>query len=88
MQQALRREWGGRNNSFPLGPAIRYCCEHILAAGVAEITVVIGTHGKEIAEALHGLSVNFVETHVFGLSAALHGAITLKNGPGGAEQLR
>jgi molybdenum cofactor cytidylyltransferase len=47
---------------LPLGdrPAIRYCCENILAAGIAEITVVIGPQGKEIAEALHGLPVNFV----------------------------
>ncbi len=46
---------------LPLGdrPAIRYCCENILAAGVAEITAVIGPQGKEIAEALHGLSVHF-----------------------------
>lgn len=47
---------------LPLGdrPAIRYCCESILAAGVTGITVVIGPQGKEIAEALHGLSVDFV----------------------------
>jgi CTP:molybdopterin cytidylyltransferase MocA len=55
------KRMGRPKQLLPLGdrPAIRYCCENILAAGVAEITVVIGPQGKEIAEALHGLPVNF-----------------------------
>lgn len=48
---------------LPLGdrPAVRHCCESILAAGIGDVAVVVGQEREEIARALHGLAVTVVK---------------------------
>ena len=57
------KRMGRPKQLLPLGdrPAVRYCCERILAAGIGDVAVVVGPQGEEIATALHGLAVTVVE---------------------------
>jgi CTP:molybdopterin cytidylyltransferase MocA len=41
-------------------PAVRYCAETILAAGIMDVVVVIGPRGGEIEAALEGLPLRIV----------------------------